>query len=140
MMSSLLSCLLSQNTPLWSPPMTPKSPRRGPRGRVNSPCCHSLKTRRLRHDTSSTSVRPTNKGTWLPVYCASALRRDHNGLNLLATDRPQGPHCLLIRQSHGPCSRRNLNSNPLRIHWSTHSHNCTWADFFCLILLSKHQL
>lgn len=140
MMSRLSTRIFSQNTTIWSPHLTPQSPRRSTSCRLNDSCRRPTKIRRLRNNTNLNCIRTINKRIKLPLYRSRIMRNYHNRLYLFTPDRPQVPNRLLISKPHGPCSRRYSNPNPMRIYWCTYSYNCTRLNLLRPLLLSKHQL
>lgn len=136
MMSRLSIGISSKNTTLWCPSLTTQSPRRSPNRRLHDPCGRLTKTWRIRHNTHDNCPRASYQGTQLPLYCLCTLRRYYNRLNLPATNRYKIPHCLLLRQSHGPSCWRYFNPNTLRLHRGPNSNNCPRPYLICTFLPS----
>lgn len=140
MMSSLLISILSKNTTLRSTPLAPKSPRRGPRGRLHNPGRSAPKTRRLWNNTHNAPARASNQTTQLPLYYPCSMRHNYNRINLSAPIRLKVPHRLLISKPHRPRSSRSLTTNPMKLLRGFDPNNCSRPNIFRIILLSKHKL
>jgi len=139
-MSRLFACVFGEDAPLRGPPLTAQSTRRSPHRRLYGPGGSPTETWWLWHDTNNTSSRPTFQRTSIPVYCAGLMRRDYDRLNLLASNRPEIPDCLLFSQPHRSGCRRHLNSNALRVHRRPNSDDCTRPCIFSPLLPCQHRL
>lgn len=139
-MSRLPNRILSQNTIIWSTPMTTKSARRSPRRRVNSPSSSFTKTRRIWDNTYNSNTRPPIKRASLPIHHFSPLGYYYNRVNLPSTNRPKITNCLLICKPYGPSSRRDPNPNPVRIFRSNHFNNRPRTSIFSTILPGQHSI
>lgn len=96
LMSRLSNRFPSKNTPLWSPPLTSKGPRRSSSSRINSPSGNPTKTWRLWHNTYNSNSRPLVQRHNLPNCGPGPLRSHYNWLYLPPTNRPKIINCLLI--------------------------------------------
>lgn len=133
-MGKLPNRLSSKNTPLWSTPLTAKSPRRSPSSRVHSAGRHSPKIRGVWDNTHNSHPRPPLQRHNLPNYRPGPMGGDYNRVHLPTTDGPQISYRLLLCQPHRPCCRRNSNPNPMRFYRGACTNNRPRPSFLCPIL------
>lgn len=139
-MSRLSNRLPSKNALIWGSPLTTKSPRRSPSSRIHGTSSNFTKTWRLRHNTNNTYTRPPVQRHSISCYCTSPLRRTNDRLYLLTTNRLKIINCLLIRQPHRPCCRRNFNPNPMRLYRRPRINNCPRPSLVCPVLFGQYHL
>ena len=77
-MTSVHNSLHSKNTPTRATPVTPQSTRRSTDCRLNSPCGHPTKTRRLRHTTNHHNTNPNHKLHGIPLPNIIPLRHNYD--------------------------------------------------------------
>jgi len=139
-MSRLFTCVFGKNAPLRGPPLAAQSARRSPYRWLYGPSGGPTETWWLWHDANNTSSRPALQGAGVSIYRTGLVRRNYDRLNLLTSNRPEIPNCLLFSEPHRPGCRRHLNSNALRVYRRPHSDNCTRPCIFSPILPCQYEL